>query len=235
MGLVKFKKGFLDMSKLDIKTHAVVLVDKIYSNLPPQTNQIAQVQQINNPFEKVANQLALKGVFQKTVSQLQFGNNFHKEFVSDDFHITYDFLPPRLEIKDTNPQKNKENSVQKITLDIINFSEIEQDIGAIGINYEIFLEGKDIDLRKFLLKDDIQKGFTSLSATPIFKIDNNTTLNLTIAHATNKIDSKDGIFFGVNFHIVLDGNIKVKDIITKDYYAIAKTKIELIFKKIITE
>ena len=124
--------------------------------------------------------------------------------------------------------------VRDIASELITFSEVEKDAGAVGINYEMFLAEDNLDLRKFLLKQDIAEGFTSLSVTPVFKVDEVTTLNLTIAAAIND-DNKDGIFFGVNFHTTLDGSRKISDILKDDFYKIAKEKIKMVFKELIEE
>ena len=227
------KKFFLDMSGLKVMSHSVVLVDKIYSNLKLNPNQTAQIQ-VQNPFANLANLLALKGVFKKPTVELPLGNQFHKEFESGNFTAIWDFFPPRFEIKDKNPDVKNLNAVREISSDIVTFSEVEKDVGAVGINYEMFLEAEEtvLDLKLFLLKDDVAKGFDSLSATPVFKVDEKTTLNLTIASATDD-NNKDGIFFGVNFHTVIDGSRKISDILQDDFYEIAKGKIKLIFKDLI--
>jgi hypothetical protein len=226
-------KFFLDMSELRTLSHSVVLVDKVFSSLKLKPNQTAQIQ-IQNPFTNLANLLALKSVFKKPVVELPFGNPFHREFEAGNFAVIYDQFPPRFEIKDKNPDIKNLNLVRDIASELITFSEVEKDAGALGINYEMFLAEDNLDLRKFLLKQDIAEGFTSLSATPVFKVDEVTTLNLTIAAAIND-DNKDGIFFGVNFHTTLDGSRKISDILKDDFYKIAKEKIKMVFKELIEE
>lgn len=235
MNFFNFKnKFFLDMSKLEITLQSVVFVDKVFSSFKPKSNQINQIK-IQNPFEKVANPLALKGVFKKPVVPIQFNDNFHKEFIAGDYTVIYDLLPPRLEISNKNPNPKEIDAVRSVALEIVNYSEIEKEIGAVGVNYEMFLEGAEIDLRKYLLKDEVAEGFTSLSATPIFKLPNeSTTLNLKIASATND-SNKEGIFFGVNFHALIEENVTIADILAKDFYSIATDKIKLVFSKLITE
>ena len=227
----QLKPKFLDMSKLEITLQSVVLVDKVFSSFKLKVNQTNQIK-IENPFEKVANPLALKGVFKKSVVPVQFNDTIHKEFLSDDFKVIYDFVPPRLEIANINPNPKNINAVRNIASEIIKYSEIGNDIGAVGINYEMFLEGA-IDLKKYLLKDEIAEGFTSLSATPIFKVSESTTLNLKIASASND-RGKEGIFFGVNFHTIVDNRSSIDDIINKDYFSIAEEKIKLVFNKLIS-
>ncbi len=223
------------MNKLETISHSVVLVDKIYSGLKLKPNQTAQIQ-VQNPFKNLANILALKSAFKKPAVELPFMSEFHKEFEAGNFAAIWDFFPPRFEVKDKKPNPKNLNEVRQISSELINFSEVEKDVGAIGINYEMFLqvEEKNLNLKNFLLKDDVAEAFTSLSATPVFKVDELTTLNLTIAAATND-DNKDGIFFGVNFHVIIDGSRKISDILNDDFYRIAKEKIKIVFKDLISD
>jgi hypothetical protein len=195
-----------------------------------ELNQPIQIQlnQVNNPFEAVANPLFLKTRVNANVIQKPTSDQMHKEMSWDDgaFNVTYDLLPPRLEIKHITNSNN--DRVTEIAKDLVSFAALENSIGKIGINYEMFLEDNRIILKDYLLKENIAKGFTSLSATPVFQIDDNTSLNLTIASAINN-SGKNGIYFQANFDNKVTNKNKVEDILNKKFLDIANEKIKLIF------
>ena len=91
----------------------------------------------------------------------------------------------------------------------------------------MFLEA-DINIKDYLLKDKVAKEFTSLSATPVFEIDENTILNLTIASAINS-DGKKGIYFQANFDNKVNYENTLSVILDKKFRKMADEKINLIF------
>jgi hypothetical protein len=92
----------------------------------------------------------------------------------------------------------------------------------------MFLE-KDKNIKNDLLKDGVAKGFTSLlSATPVFEINENTTLNLTIASAVNN-DGKKGVYFQANFDNKVTDENTLLVILDKKFRKMADDKIDLIF------
>lgn len=218
----QLNQNFLDMSKAEMVSYSVVLVDNLYSNLKITTNQTIQVK---NPFEPIANALFLKSrLGSNVVEDINKSTQLHKEFICDDLRIDYDFFPPKLQIKHIT-QSGKSNFIA-IAKDLIAFAGLENSIGKIGINYEMFLE-EEISLKDYLLKDEIAKGFTSLSATPVFDIDENTKLNLTIASAINN-GGKKGIYFQANFDNKVAEKNTISDIFGKNFREIADNKIKLI-------
>jgi hypothetical protein len=135
------------------------------------------------------------------------------------------FQPPKIQIKHLSQEDS--DKVIKASCEIIEFTGIEKSINRVGINYEMFLE-ETRSIKDYLLKDSVAKGFTSLSATPVFEIDENTTLNLTIAAAINN-EGKSGIYFQANFDSKVGESNKISDILSKNFREIADEKIKLIF------
>ncbi len=219
-----FNKFFLDIDKVETISHSVVLVEKNFFSLKGKLNKAMRLQ-IQSPFSNLANSLALKSVFKKPVIE-PFSNSLqsYREFESDNFVITYDKLSLRFGIEDKIPEQ-RNNLVRKIATDLINLAEVEEDIGAIGVNYEMFLPENNLDLKKLFLKKDIAETFDNLFITPVFEIDKFITLNLKIVSGI--VDYKEGIFFDVNFHIEIDeyGSQKISNILENDFCKIAKNKI----------
>lgn len=228
MNFFNFKtKLFLDMSKAEMISRSIVFIDNVFSNIKFEPNKPIQLQ-IKNPFDVVANPLFLKSRVNTNVVEKPNSDQMHRELSwnEDAFNMIYDLLPPRLEIKHISTVND--NRIIEISKDIISFAGLENSIGKIGINYEMFLEDNRINLKDYLLKENIAKGFTSLSATPVFQIDENTVLNLTVASSVNN-SGKNGIYFQVNFDNKVATNNSVSNILEKDFLEIANEKIKLIF------
>ncbi len=217
-------KLFLDMSNAKLLVRSIVFIDDTLSKLKLEPNQTLQIQ-VKNPFEPIAHTLVLKSVLKSSVIENPNNTQFHKEFVCDDLTIVYDAFPPKLQIK--HKTQKDENQIVKIAKDIIDFASVEKSVSKIGINYEMFLE-EDRNIKDYLLKDSVAKGFTSLSATPVFEIDENTTLNLTIASAINN-DGKKGIYFQANFDNKVTDENTLSIILDKKFRKMADEKINLIF------
>lgn len=222
------------MKEYNVISQSVALLDNVYSNLKLEQNQQITVQ-VQNPFEQiVSSSLALKGIFSNIIKNFnviekQNSNLMHKEFLitnGNNYNIIYDFFPPRIELKCET--KMTANQVIPIIQKIIDFASIESKIGQIGINYEIFIKEDSFTIKDLLLKDKISKEFTGLSATPVFQIDENTVLNLTLAGAVNTEDEK-GIYIQANFHNIVTNNNTINQIFNKDFLTIAKKKIDIIF------
>lgn len=218
-------KFFLDISKAKMMSKCVVFIDDTLEKLRASTGQLIQIGQVKNPFEEVAHPLVLKGALKNNIVANPNNSFDHKEYFCDDLVIISDYMPPKIQIKHLSQEDS--DKVIKAAREIIEFTGIEKSVSRVGINYEMFLE-ETRNIKDYLLKDSVAKGFTSLSATPVFEIDENTTLNLTIAAAINN-EGKNGIYFQANFDSKVSELNKIFDILNKNFRQIADDKINSIF------
>lgn len=222
---IGIKKGVLNMEHKEMISYSIVILDNVYSNIKFEEKQTVQ---INNVFAPIANQFFLKSILKSNVIEdVNKSHNLHKEFISDDIRVIWDFFPPKIQIKHITEEKDKRKFID-IAKNIISFTNLENNIGRVGINYEMFINDEKINLKDYLLKESIAKGFTELSATPVFTIDKDTVLNLTLASAINKVGKK-GIYLQANFDNIISENNKFEKILEKDFIKIADEKVKLIF------
>ena len=216
------------MKDLEIKSHSIVIIDNTFNNFNNFDFSKNIPLQIKNPFEQIASPLALKGSLGMNVVELPNSDKVHKEFMcGGEIKIEYDFFPPKLQIKYSTNESN--NKVQEIAQKLIDFADIGKSIGAIGVNYELFIENDKINVKDHLLKKEFKDEFSSLSATLVLKINDNTTLSLRVADA--KIENKQGIYFMANFHNNINKDNNIDNIFKKDFLKISKDKIEAVFNK----
>jgi len=213
----QLNKFFLDMSKAKLLARSIVLIDD--TRLEP--NQYYQIKK--NIFSELANPLVLKSLLKAPVSEKPASSEVNREFICDSYNIIYGAIPPKFQIIDNDPEN--ENKIVKLAKEMVKFANIEGLINKVGVNYEMFLES-DKDIKDYLLKDSIAAEFTSLSATPVFKIDEETTLNLTLASAEN--DKKKGIYFRINFDNKITEENTFDKILDKKLKEIAENKIKSI-------
>lgn len=216
-------KFFLDMSNAKLLARSIVFIDDTLSKLKLQPDQTLQIQ-IKNPFEPLAQALVVKSILKMPVVEKANNTQFNKEFVCGDYSVIYEAFPPRFQLVNREPKD--ESQITKIAKEMVNFADIEKAINKVGINYELFLE-ENRNIKDYLLKDSISKEFTSLSATPVFQIDENTVLNLTIASAEN--NGKKGVYFRANFDNKITEENSLSVILDKKFRKIADDKINSIF------
>lgn len=211
------------MSNAKLLARSIVFIDDTLSKLKLQPDQTLQIQ-IKNPFEPLAQALVVKSILKMPVVEKANNTQFNKEFVCGDYSVIYEAFPPRLQLVNRYPKD--ESQITKIAKEMVNFADIEKAINKVGINYELFLE-ENRNIKDYLLKDSISKEFTSLSATPVFQIDENTVLNLTIASAEN--NGKKGVYFRANFDNKITEENSLSAILDKKFRKIADDKINSIF------
>jgi hypothetical protein len=216
-------KLFLDMSNVKLLARSIVFIDDTLSKLKLQPDQTIQIQ-IKNPFEPLAQPLVIKSVLKIPVVEKSNNTQFNKEFVCGEYSVIFEAFPPRFQLVQREPKD--ESQIVKVAKDMVEFADIEKAINKVGINYELFSEEKR-DIKDCLLKDHLSKEFTSLSATPVFQIDENTVLNLTIASAEN--NGKKGVYFRANFDNQITEENSLSKILDKKFRKIADDKINSIF------
>jgi len=223
---MNFFKHKLNMSKAQFLSNTLVFAEVFDDNISNGLTLEQYYYSCKKPFEEIANRLLLKSILKSSVIESPNNTQFHKEFIcKDDITIKYNVFPQKIQIK--HKTYEDESQVIKIAKDIIDSAGAESSICKIGINYEMFLEA-DINIKDYLLKDKVAKEFTSLSATPVFEIDENTILNLTIASAINS-DGKKGIYFQANFDNKVNYENTLSVILDKKLRKMADEKINLIF------
>lgn len=211
------------MSNAKLLARSIVFIDDTLSKLKLQPDQTLQIQ-IKNPFEPLAQALVVKSILKMPVVEKANNTQFKKEFVCGDYSVIYEAFPPRFQLVNREPKD--EAQITKIAKEMVNFADIEKAINKVGINYELFLE-ENRNIKDYLLKDSISKEFTSLSATPVFQIDENTVLNLKIASAEN--NGKKGVYFRANFDNKITEENSLSVILDKKFRKIADDKINSIF------
>lgn len=227
--LPEIQKNFplIDMKNLEITSHSIVIVDNTFSNFVFEPNQQIKLQ-IKNPFDPIANELFLKSRLNVEVVKMPNSDQIHREFLcGKDIVIKYDFFPPRLHIQhNTNEDSRQPETLAK---DLIEFADLSSSVGAIGVNYEMFIQNDVVKVKDFLLKNDVAQEFSSLSAVMVLNINEQRILNLRVADA--EINGKKGIYCEANFHNTITDSTKLNKLLEEDFLTIAKNKIEAVFNK----
>lgn len=157
-------KFFLDMSKSKLISHAFVLVDNIFSGQIPLGQTNIQFQATQNPFQELASAPLLKRVVKEVmnkplgckVSEMPPVNPMTKSFDFDNVLIfSYDAFPPRFSVQ-FNTDSEKTEVLQRIFQEIVD-ENVKQKIGAIGVNFELFVPNQDNKVKDVLLNDKAKK------------------------------------------------------------------------------
>lgn len=227
MNFFNSKNKFLDMKNLEITSHSIVIVDNTFSNFVFEPNQQVKLQ-IKNPFDPIANELFLKSRLNMEVVKMPNSDQIHREFLcGKDILIKYDFFPPRLHIQHNTSEDSREP--ESLAKDLIEFADLGSSVGAIGVNYEMFIQSDVVKVKEFLLKNDVAQEFSSLSAVLVLNISNERVLNLRVAEA--EVNGKVGIYCEANFHCTIIEPSKINKILEEDFLTFAKNKIEAVFNK----
>lgn len=226
-------KFFLDMHEPKIISRSIVLVDNIIGTAKFIPNQSIQVNNPSNPFQSLNSEIALASIMEKatgtyqepTVPQEQ---TFQSQFVFDDIVFKCLSLPPKF-IVQQNSSSESSDKLQKIFKAIFSKApkvEAAVGIGAVGINFELFIPNENLDVKPKIFQQKILTDLDSMNITLVYKITANCNFNLTIADAD--YEEKKGIYFKVNFTTTLNDDIKIKDIVEKEgkYLQDAKKKIK---------
>jgi hypothetical protein len=224
-------KFFLDMSKAELISKSVVLVDKnarMLSNLNPQ--EASQNIQIVNSFNQLANPILLKTIIGKDGFLSPPSNPFSQDFVFGDFVVQNSLLPtPRFTIKHNTSDKeaSKVNDITKKIVELGNLSEV---IEGIGLNYEMFYNNEDgqINLKTQICKDDISSKFES-AFIKLEKHIGSTKLTLTLSDAI--YEGKKVMYILANFHNDISITNTVEKILKENFLSNLEEIVENIFEK----
>jgi hypothetical protein len=225
------KKFFLDMSKAELISKSVVLVDKnakTFSNRQPQ--ETPQNIQISNSFSQLANILLLKTIIGKEGFLSPPSNPFSQDFVFGDFVVQNSLLPtPRFTIKQNTSDK-KASKVNDITKKIIELGSLLEVVDGVGLNYEMFYNNEDgkINLKTQICKDDISSKFDS-AFIRLEKNINSTKLTLTLSDAV--YEGKKVMYILANFHNDVSTTNTLDSILRENFLDTLEKIVEDIFEK----
>lgn len=225
---MNFFKHKLDINKARLLSKTIVFKEATLADefTDPLKKYQANYYSLDS-FRPIANKLLLKSFLKSSVIENPNNTELHKEFICDDLTIIYDTLSSKLDLKHNAPED--ENQIVEIAKGIIEFASLAPSINQIGIAYEMFLK-EDINIENYFLKDSIVEEVKSLSMDLKYELDENTTIILTIANATDDCNEK-GIYFKAHFHSEITSENSLSVILNKKFREIANKKINFIFKK----
>ena len=220
------------MHKHKIVAHSIVLADKIMGTqvFTPSAQPIT----IDNPFQILSNHKLLRSYLESVVGAVsdpvivppEKEMSLTRNFLFGKIRFVCDALPPRFtvaqEISDLKDSKVKE------ILDKIIDSELTTKIGAIGINYEIFIPEK-IDITKKIIKENVTDQLVGFQTQLTYTINDNCKLNLSIA-SNSKYKNQDGLSIVGNFHNIINSQNSIETVLGFDYYSQLENKINAILK-----
>jgi len=217
------KLKFLDMSKAEMISHSIVIVDDT-KIIPNQANSIG-----NNPFADLSSKITFINIMEKIDGDKSVPiideSPIERSFSFGDIVFKNSSLPPRVIVQQNSSSLS--DKLPKIFKEILTeLPEIENKVAAMGINFEFFIAKEDDgDVKKKIFQENITSGLDSMTTTLVYKEDNY-KLNLTIADAN--YENKKGIYFKANFHNVINSENKFQEIIKKekDFFDKANNKIE---------
>ena len=223
-------KFFLDMSKAEMISHSIVIVD----NTKIVVNQAVPVS--SNPFAELSSKIVLSTIMGNLLGSKQEpiidSSSFERSFVFDDIIFKSSSLPPKVIIQQNSTELS--NKIQDIFTEILReIPEIESAVAAVGINFELFVAAEDSSaIKTKIFQEDMAKELESMQTTLVYPIkdNDNCKLNLTIADANYK--EQKGLYFKANFHNIITADNKLKDILKmpSDLLKQAKAKIEKLLK-----
>lgn len=222
-------KSFLDMSKAKIVSKSIVFVDnELKGVVPKATSEIIKIKQ--SPFSELASLYLLQEIVKKEGVRTKNSSEISQEFIFDDeFIFTHQTFPPKFVILQKTTDKNPE-LLKEISMKLFSF--VKDYVGAIGVNYELFIDknkDKPIVLRDKICNSNIKNEFESMSVNFVVNIDNLTKLNLKIADAT--LDDKEIIHISANFHNLITTTNSANDILNKNFIDdVLQKKIDAIFE-----
>jgi hypothetical protein len=221
-------KFFLDMSKAEIISKSIVLVDSEYKGVMPQTSELIQLKQ--SPFSELASLYLLQEVVKKEGFKTKNSSEISQEFVfEDEFVFSHNLFPPKFTILHKTSDKNSP-ILKEIAEKMISF--VKSSIGAIGVNYELSIDknegGNQINLREKICNSNIQNEFEAMSVNFVVDVDSLTKLNLKIADA--KADEKEIIYITANFHNILTTENSIESILSRNFLDdVLQQKLDAIF------
>lgn len=221
-------KNFFNMENLQIISSSVVIIDKI---LQPNLGLLQQiiVNENDNPFLLFNNILYLKDKIGMQLIKTPSSDKMMSQYLANNIEIVYNLFPARFVIK----QKNPTNMlwVCETMLKMISSASIQDKIGGVGINYELFIpnEANNNIALSLLNKNAITQGFTGVSTT-LQKQCNDYLLTLKIAGAD--IDGRNGAYCDINFHYNINNIENISEIMNTSKLDIAKSEVSDIFSEL---
>jgi hypothetical protein len=106
------------------------------------------------------NTLALKGALGLSFAEITTPQSIDKQYQCGNFMIQCHFFPPKFSIVQNNIVDKNETTV--MMLKIINFANLSDKIGKIGINFDAIIE-KDLIVKDAILKENIAKEFSGVA------------------------------------------------------------------------
>jgi hypothetical protein len=188
------------MTELQLLSKSIVLV---------QAKQVTY-----NPFQKLCNEIMLMSIINKVTGlvikpSINITNPNEPRFIFEDIIFQFYLSPARLVIQH-NTYDYSSDKLQKILEDIfIKISEIKiiNTIGAVGINFEFFIEEKINDK---IFQPLMGIGLKNANILSTYEIHEFCQLNLSIADAVrNKIT---GNWIRANYHVIM-GAKKLEDFV----------------------
>ena len=223
-------KFFLDMRNAKLISHAFVLVDNIFNGQISLSQPNIQFQATQKPFQELASAGLLKRVVKEVmnkslgckITEMPPVNPMTKSFDFDNVLIFgYDVFPPRFSVQ-FNTDSEKTEILQQIFQEIVD-ENVKQKIGAIGVNFELFVPNQDNKVKDVLLNDKAKKDLSALSVSLSYVIDG-CNMNLQIADAAR--DGINGLYLNANFHNVISDIEQIEGVMGKNFLDIAQGKIE---------
>ena len=205
-------------------SHSIVFVDHIFKNgvqpnMPPQ--------QINNPFSQLCNLLFLQSVV--GINGLAVNNPVLQSFVFGNIIIQNNLYPPQFSvIHNTSSIENKE--IKEIAKTLIIKGNLENVIGAIGVNHTLYIANTDnkINLKNLVCQNHIAEAFNEINVRLVFKLNEFTTLTLNISDAS--INKEKAIYIQTNFNSQLSSANSFNDILNANFYEQLNEKLDIIFE-----
>lgn len=220
------------MNNLKLISHSFVLVDNIFNGQIPLGQPNIQFQATQNPFQELASSGLLKRVVKEVINESLKCKitdisqiNTTKSFDFDNVLIfDYDVFPPKFSVQ-FNTDSEKTEILQKIFQEIVD-ENVRQKIGAIGVNFELFVANQDNKVKDVLLNDKAKKDLSAVSVSLSYVIDG-CNMNLQIADATR--DGINGLYLNANFHNAISDIEQIEVVMGKNFLDIANKKINELF------
>lgn len=220
--------SILDMNEAKILNYSIVLVDNVYNGIASEGK--IDIKKYYNPFNELKH-LAIKGALHLNFTQISLDDDMNKIYKNGDFTITNQFFPPKLIItqqSNTNDKNLDNTTIVDMTKKIIEFAEISNNIGKIGVNFDCFIE-TDLIVKDVVMKENIATEFTGVSFTLEKKLNDLQKLILQIAGSKNIETNKNGVFIQANFDNTITTTNTIDKILNQDYISMLQPSIDAIF------
>lgn len=219
------REKLIDMKNANITNYSIVLVNNTLSDIQIDQNKREIAVNVKNPFIEL-NTLALKGALGLTFTEISPPETLNKEYQNGNFKISCELFPPRFSLMQ-NGNLEKNETFEMISK-IINFGNLQDKIGKIGVNFQAIID-KDLIVKDILLKENIAKEFSGISITLVNQINELQTLNLKIAGAKSNITNQHAIYIQANFENKITVNNSIDTVFRQDYVGILESKINAVF------